>query len=106
MSVRERAFRTLAMLWRAGGCAGQRMDSGPDQAGLMSTSNEPGHRPRSAWEIPAGLCRRSVRTLSRRLRDVPGVVSFEVDAGRGLVWVDGDADPAELDTVVQAISCS
>lgn len=72
----------------------------------MSTSNESSHRPRSALEIPVGLCRRCVRSLSRRLRDVPGVVSFEVDAARGLLWVDGEVDRAELDAVVRAISCS
>jgi copper chaperone CopZ len=46
--------------------------------------------------IPPGLCRPCVRALSRRLRDVPGVVSVEVDVARAEVRVDGDADPAAL----------
>ncbi|RCG32722.1 heavy-metal-associated domain-containing protein [Sphaerisporangium album] len=43
--------------------------------------------------IPAMLCRRCVRTASGRVRDVPGVVSIEVDAREGLMRVRGDADP-------------
>ena len=72
----------------------------------MWTSNEPSRRRRTALEIPMGLCRRCVRSLSRRLRDVSGVVSFEIDAARGVVWVDGETDPAELDALVRGVSCS
>jgi copper chaperone CopZ len=46
--------------------------------------------------VPAGLCRRCVRVVSRRVRDVPGVASLEVDAVRGLLRVRGDVDPALL----------
>lgn len=46
--------------------------------------------------IPRGLCRRCVRLVSRRVSDVPGVVSLRVDAALGLLHVWGDAAPAEL----------
>jgi copper chaperone CopZ len=46
--------------------------------------------------VPALLCRRCVRVVSRRIRDVPGVVSLEVDAARGLLRVRGDVEPAVL----------
>ena len=46
--------------------------------------------------VPPGLCRCCVRTLSRRVRAVPGVVSFTVDAQRAVVVVEGEPDPAEL----------
>ncbi|WP_449066098.1 heavy-metal-associated domain-containing protein [Planomonospora algeriensis] len=39
--------------------------------------------------VSAMLCRRCVRLVSRHVRDVPGVVSFEVDAARGLLRVRG-----------------
>lgn len=75
----------------------------------MSTSSQPGSRhgrERRAMVIPVGLCRRCVRRLSRLLRDLPGVVSFEVDSANGRVWIDGGVDPAEADAVVRGISCS
>ena len=46
--------------------------------------------------VPAGLCRRCVRLLSRHVRDVPGVVSLQVEPVRGRLSVTGDVDPAEL----------
>lgn len=46
--------------------------------------------------VRARLCRRCVRAVSRLVRDVPGVVSFEVDAARGLLLVQGDVDEREL----------
>ncbi|MEV1286160.1 heavy-metal-associated domain-containing protein [Micromonospora sp. NPDC049679] len=46
--------------------------------------------------LPATLCRRCVRLVSRRVRDVPGVMSFEVDVARGVVRVRGDVDREAL----------
>ncbi|WP_248963819.1 cation transporter [Sphaerisporangium perillae] len=46
--------------------------------------------------VPAMLCRRCVRVVSRRVRDVPGVVWLEVDAARGLVQVRGNVDPQAI----------
>lgn len=45
---------------------------------------------------PAVLCRRCVRLVSRYVRDVPGVTSFEVDAAQGLLRVRGAVDREEL----------
>ncbi len=47
--------------------------------------------------VPALLCRRCVRLLSRHVRDVPGVTAFEVDAARGLLRVRGGVDAGKLD---------
>ncbi|XVQ86917.1 cation transporter [Microbispora siamensis] len=52
--------------------------------------------------VPALLCRRCVRLLSRHVRDVPGVTAFEVDAARGLLRVRGGVDPAKLDSGLRA----
>ena len=52
--------------------------------------------------IAPNLCRCCVRSLSRRVRDVPGVVSFEVDVARAVVQVQGDPDPV---AVALAVSC-
>lgn len=46
--------------------------------------------------LPGPLCRRCVRTLSRRLSDVPGVETLAVDAAGGVVRVYGGADDAAL----------
>jgi copper chaperone CopZ len=46
--------------------------------------------------VPPGLCRRCVRAISRRLRDVPGVVTFQIDAERGVVTIGGNPDPDDL----------
>jgi copper chaperone CopZ len=46
--------------------------------------------------VPARLCRRCVRVVSRRVRDVPGVGSLEVDAARGLLRVRGEVDLEDL----------
>jgi copper chaperone CopZ len=46
--------------------------------------------------LPAGLCRRCVRLLSRRVADVPGVVSLQVEPVRGRLSVRGDVDPDAL----------
>jgi copper chaperone CopZ len=59
----------------------------------MSTGSEPMEHlgpPVQAVTIPPHLCRRCVRALSRRLRDLPGVVSFEVDAVAGRLRISGD----------------
>ncbi|WP_204053280.1 heavy-metal-associated domain-containing protein [Microbispora siamensis] len=52
--------------------------------------------------VPALLCRRCVRLLSRHVRDVPGVTAFEVDAAWGLLRVRGGVDPAKLDSELRA----
>ncbi|MEV7808940.1 heavy metal-associated domain-containing protein [Microbispora sp. NPDC088329] len=46
--------------------------------------------------VPALLCRRCVRLLSRHVRDISGVTSFEVDAARGLLRVRGDVSAVDL----------
>lgn len=46
--------------------------------------------------VPAMLCRRCVRGISRRVRDVPGVESLEVDAAQGVLRVRGTADEPAL----------
>lgn len=60
------------------------------------------------WEVavPAGLCRRCVRLLSRRASDVPGVVSLRVDAARGLLRVSGAVDPEALAAALRAPACA
>jgi hypothetical protein len=62
--------------------------------------------PSQPVEIPQGLCRRCVRALSRRLRDLPGVVSFEIDAAAGRVWISGEVDPAAAHAAIDDLSCS
>jgi hypothetical protein len=42
--------------------------------------------------VPAELCRRCVRLLSRHVADVPGVVSLQVEPARGRLSVTGDVD--------------
>ncbi|MGW5673067.1 heavy-metal-associated domain-containing protein, partial [Micromonospora sp. NPDC003776] len=46
--------------------------------------------------LPAGICRRCVRALSRRISDVPGVLSLEYDAAAGVLRVGGEPDLAAL----------
>ena len=46
--------------------------------------------------VPAGLCRRCVRALSRHIRDLAGVVSLRIEPATGRLSVRGDVDPAEL----------
>ncbi|TQS03304.1 heavy-metal-associated domain-containing protein [Microbispora sp. SCL1-1] len=106
-SVAVRAVRGLA----AGFARPLRHLTDPDSSGQRTDSRSPGRdgtlngmadqsRQGAAAEttvcVPALLCRRCVRLLSRHVRDVPGVSSFEVDAGRGLLRVRGVVDPAEL----------
>jgi ribosomal protein S14 len=75
---------------------------------MPGTSQPSNHRAgrQQGLEIPQGLCRHCVRTLSRRLRDLPGVVSFEIDAGAGRVWISGEVDPAAAQAAVDDLSCS
>ncbi|MGI5161577.1 hypothetical protein [Microbispora sp. CA-102843] len=56
--------------------------------------------------VPALLCRRCVRLLSRHVRDVPGVTAFEVDAARGLLRVRGGVDAGNLGAVLAAAGFS
>jgi hypothetical protein len=44
--------------------------------------------------------------LSRRLRDLPGVVSFEIDAAAGRVWISGDVAPEAAAEALRGLSCS
>ncbi|SBT41309.1 heavy-metal-associated domain-containing protein [Micromonospora narathiwatensis] len=46
--------------------------------------------------LPPGICRRCVRVFSRRVSDLPGVVSLEFDGDAGLLRVGGEVDPAAL----------
>ena len=46
--------------------------------------------------VVAPLCRRCVRIVSRRVSDVPGVVSLKVDAASGCLRIHGDVDVQQL----------
>jgi hypothetical protein len=75
----------------------------------MSTSSQPRKqhgRERQVLVIPAGLCRGCVRALSRRLRDLPGIVSFEVDAAGGRLWISGRVDLTATEAAVRDLKCS
>jgi hypothetical protein len=56
--------------------------------------------------LPEGLCHTCLRGLSRRLRDLPGVVWFQVDAAAGQVLIAGDVDPTAAEGVVRELDCS
>jgi copper chaperone CopZ len=62
--------------------------------------------PRQTVLIDRHLCRRCVRAVSRRLRDLPGVRSFVVDVAEGRVTVVGDIDRAALEAAVGAPGCA
>jgi hypothetical protein len=46
--------------------------------------------------VAGPLCRRGVRLVSRRVSDVPGVVSLEVDAADGRLRIRGDVDVQQV----------
>lgn len=46
--------------------------------------------------LPAGICRRCVRAVSRRVSDLPGVVWLAFDADSGVLRVGGGVDPEVL----------
>jgi len=46
--------------------------------------------------VPGLTCRHAVRVVSARLRDVPGVVSVEVDGPAGVVVVRGPVDAQQV----------
>ena len=62
--------------------------------------------PQLGLVVPKGLCRTCVRALSRRLRDLSGVVWFEIDAVAGQVLITGDVDPAAAEAMVRELGCS
>jgi hypothetical protein len=66
----------------------------------------PDTRHRHVLALPQGLCRLCVRALSRRLRDLPGMVWFEIDAAAGLVRISGDVDLAAAEALIRALGCS
>ena len=75
----------------------------------MTSGEQPaqGRDPRATTlEIPPGLCRRCVRALSRRLRDLPGVLAFEIDARAGRVWLSGTVERGDAEAAVRDVSCS
>ena len=53
--------------------------------------------------VPGLTCRHSVREVSARLRDVPGVQAGEVDAVSGLVVSRGAVDPREVNAAVMEL---
>jgi hypothetical protein len=46
--------------------------------------------------VAGPLCRRGVRLVSRRVSDVPGVVSLEVDAAGGRLRIRGDVEVQQV----------
>ncbi|MET7970959.1 heavy-metal-associated domain-containing protein [Micromonospora sp. NPDC005305] len=46
--------------------------------------------------LPPGMCRRCVRAVSRRVSDLPGVVSLEFDVDAGTLRVGGEVDSSAL----------
>ena len=46
--------------------------------------------------VPGLTCRHAVRVVSARLRDVPGVLSVEVDGPAGWVVVRGPVDAQQV----------
>jgi len=77
----------------------QRIASAAGQPGDMaerSRGADAGTAGTTVVFVPTMMCRRCVRVVSRRIRDVQGVVSLEVDAARGLLRVRGDVAPATL----------
>ena len=46
--------------------------------------------------VPAMGCRRCVREVTAKLRDVPGVETVSVDAARSHVTLTGSMDPADV----------
>jgi hypothetical protein len=90
-SVAVAAVRALAAGWpppAAWTAGGQPAASGRRDAVRMGDD--------VTLAVPADLCRRCVRMLSRHLRDVPGVVSLRVEPARGRLSVTGAADPVAL----------
>lgn len=56
--------------------------------------------------IDRHLCRRCVRTVSRRLRDLPGVRSFTVDVPAGRVTITGEVDRAAVIAALATARCA
>lgn len=75
------------------------MDRAPpvaaDRLGGMVKRNGPAARV-AIVRLPPGMCRRCVRAVSRRVSDLPGVVSLEFDVAAGVLRVGGEVDPAAL----------
>jgi hypothetical protein len=62
--------------------------------------------PQHILVLPKDLCRKCVRSLSRRLRDLSGVVWFEIDTTAGQVLLNGDVDAAAAEAMVRELGCS
>jgi copper chaperone CopZ len=54
------------------------------------------------FHVPAMNSRHSVRVISARVCDVPGVRTVEADLARHSIQVTGSADPAEVLAAVTA----
>ncbi|TYC23033.1 cation transporter [Micromonospora sp. MP36] len=66
-------------------------------AGMVERNDPAADRTRVVTvALPPGICRRCVRAVSRRVSDLPGVVSLEFDGDAGLLRVGGEVDPAAL----------
>ncbi|MFC0864046.1 heavy-metal-associated domain-containing protein [Sphaerimonospora cavernae] len=121
-SVAGRAVHWLAIDWPPAGGAGygRAAQTGAGTAGRTADgqrgASKVGQPDRMAEgsrqeadmltvSVQARLCRRCVRAVSRLVRDVPGVVSFEVDAARGLLLVQGDVDERELVKALGSAVC-
>ena len=84
-----------------GTAGGQRTDGGAGHCEYMSTTPD-----RQVLALPEGLCSKCVRALSRRLRDLPGVVWFNVDAAAAQVLIAGDVDLPAAEAVIRELGCS
>ena len=80
---------------------GQRLDGGPGHCESMPSTPE-----HNVLMLPKGLCHKCLRVLSRRLRDLPGVVWLQIDAATGQVQIAGDVDLAAAEAVVGELNCS
>jgi hypothetical protein len=96
-----RPVRALPVAWRPGDAGGQRADRRARQGVGM-----PSIQDRHVLVLPEGMCRRCVRALSRRLRDLPGVVWFEIDVAAGVARISGEMDVAAAQATVNRVSCS
>jgi copper chaperone CopZ len=55
-------------------------------------------------QVPGMTCRHCVRAVTARLRDLPGVVSVEADAGHARLVVRGDVTAEQVRAALEGVS--